>query len=168
MPVLRLKLKKPGLWWARWKISSCGSRHHPVCRGCKSGNRCIHGYRCLFRHADGNKETQSEVEKNKVLKDQFPILKEKKRPRLCISKLRSYEFYSTESWRVGIERFGGAHHEILGMHLEQKLNSEKKKAIWRHYPKRWTGDPRERNPGAPSFKKKYLTKPHDKQIVPAK
>ena len=33
---------------------------------------------------------------------------EKKSPRLCISGLRSNEFYSTESWRIGIERFGGA------------------------------------------------------------
>ena len=40
---------------ARWKRSSCDSRQHPVCRGYKSGNRCIHGYRCLHRPADGKK-----------------------------------------------------------------------------------------------------------------
>ena len=37
------------------KISSCDYRHLPVCRGYKSGNRCICGIRCLYRHADGEK-----------------------------------------------------------------------------------------------------------------
>ena len=37
-PVLRLELKKiPCLWLTRWKRSSCNYRHHPVCRGYKSG-----------------------------------------------------------------------------------------------------------------------------------
>ena len=40
--------------------------------------------------------------------------KKKKGPRLCISKIRSNEFYSTESWRIGIERFGGTHLKFLG------------------------------------------------------
>ena len=30
------------------KRSSRNCRHHPVCRGYKSGNRCIRGYRCLL------------------------------------------------------------------------------------------------------------------------
>ena len=38
----------------------------------------------------------------------------KKRQRLCISKLRSNEFYSSESWRIGIERFGGTHLKFSG------------------------------------------------------
>ena len=36
-PVLRLELKIPCLLRERWKISSCDYRHHPVCRGYKSG-----------------------------------------------------------------------------------------------------------------------------------
>ena len=32
---------------------------------------------------------------------------------LCISKLRSNEVYSTESWRSEIERFGGTHYQIF-------------------------------------------------------
>ena len=107
MPVLRLKLKNPGLWWARWKISSCGSRHHPVCRGCKSGNRCIHGYRCLFRHADGNKETQSEVEKNKGSQGSVPILKEKKRPRLCISNSDHMNSIPRKAEELGLNASAG-------------------------------------------------------------
>ena len=35
--------------------SSCNYWHRPACRGYKSGNRCICGVRCLFRHADGEK-----------------------------------------------------------------------------------------------------------------
>ena len=62
---------------------------------------------------------------------------EGKNPRLCISRLRSNEFYSMESWRIGIERFG-THHEILRMHLVQDRIRERKKQIWRQNPKRWT------------------------------
>ena len=58
-PALWLKLKITCLWWARWKISSCDYRHHPVCRGYKSGNRCIHGYRCPCRQADGKSATSA-------------------------------------------------------------------------------------------------------------
>ena len=54
-PVLGVELQIPSLLRARWKRSSCDSRQHPVCRGYKSGNRCIHGYRCLHRPADGKK-----------------------------------------------------------------------------------------------------------------
>ena len=54
-PVPRQKLKIPCLWLTRWKRSTCNYRHHPVCRGYKSGNRCICGIRCLYRHADGEK-----------------------------------------------------------------------------------------------------------------
>ena len=64
------------------------------------------------------------------------IMRREKGPRLYISKFRSNEFYSTESWRIGIERFGGTHHEILRMHLVRNWNSGKKRAIWRRCPKR--------------------------------
>ena len=44
------------MWGGNCKISSCDYRHPPVCRDCKSGNRCIHGNHCLFRHADGEEK----------------------------------------------------------------------------------------------------------------
>ena len=47
------------------------------------------------------------------------FMRNKKGPRLCISKFRPNELFSTDSWRIGIERFGGIHHEILRMHLVQ-------------------------------------------------
>ena len=65
---------------------------------------------------------------------------------------------------LGLQRFGGTHQKILRMHLVQNWIRERER-IWRHYPKRWTSWA---NPCAPSFEKKHLRKPHDKQIVPAK
>ena len=40
--------------------------------------------------------------------------------------LKTNEFYSTESLRIGIERFGRTHHEILEMHLVQNKIRERK------------------------------------------
>ena len=45
--------KTPHLWDARCRKSSCDYRHPSVCRNDKSGNRCIYGNNCLYRHADG-------------------------------------------------------------------------------------------------------------------
>ena len=53
------KAKFPCLLRARWTRSSRNYRHHPVCHGYKSRNRCICGYRCLFRHADGEKKSSA-------------------------------------------------------------------------------------------------------------
>ena len=130
--VLWLKLKIPGLWWARWKRSSCDYRHHPVC-GYKSGNRCIYGYRCYVdklmvrgNPARGRKE---------VAQGAVAILRRKKGAKLCI---RSNEFYSTGSWR-NWELNPLAEHTWNSQDASgTKQISEKKKAIWRHYPKRWT------------------------------
>ena len=109
-PVLRLKLKIPCLLRARWKISSCDYWHHPVSRGYKSGNRCIHGYRCLFRFDMLMvRRNPARGREKKLLKDQLQFWKKKKK-----KKLR-------------IERFGGTHHEILGMHLVQNWIRERKK-----------------------------------------
>ena len=47
------RAKIPCLRGARCRTSSCHYRHPPVCRNDKSGNRCIHGNNCLYRHAGG-------------------------------------------------------------------------------------------------------------------
>ena len=125
------------LWWAKCKRSSCDYRHPPVCRGYKSGNRCIYGHRCLFRHADGEKANPARGREKKVLKEQL-LFWGKKGPRLCISKLRSKEVSSAQSRRIGIERFGGTHHKILRTRVVRNSNSGKRRAISRRYPKRWT------------------------------
>ena len=83
----------PCLWGARCRTSSCDYRHPPVCRNHKSGNRCIHGNTCLYRHADGE-EKPSMKSKKESTQGAVAILK-KKGSRLCISRLRSSEFHST-------------------------------------------------------------------------
>ena len=76
------------------------------------------------------------------------ILKEKEeRPRLCVSRLGSNEFYSTERWRIGMERFGGTHQKILRMHLVQNWIRERKRQSGGIIQK---GEPHGRNPCAPS------------------
>ena len=67
-PATRAKI--PYLWEAKCKRSSCDYRHPPVCRNYQSGNGCIHGHRCLYRHAEGE-EKPSKKSKNRVLKEQF-------------------------------------------------------------------------------------------------
>ena len=64
------------------------------------------------------------------------ILKEKKGPRLSISKFRSKEVYSAESWANKIGRFGGTREKIFRTHLVRNSNWGKKRAISRRYPKR--------------------------------
>ena len=86
------------------------------------------------------KETSARVRKEEGTQGAGAIVRRKKRPRLCISRLRSNEFYSTESGRIGIERFGGTHHEILGMHLVRIIHLK--------------GEPHERNPCALSFEER--------------
>ena len=54
-----------------------GAESPPVCRGYKSGNRCIHGNNCLYRHADGE-EKPSKRSKSESTQEAVAILKEKK------------------------------------------------------------------------------------------
>ena len=64
------------------------------------------------------------------------ILKENKRPRLCISTPRSNDFFSAESLKNwDIERFGGTHHKFLEC-IWCETEFGKENAIWKHYPKR--------------------------------
>ena len=99
------------------------------------------------------KETSVRVRKEEGTQGAVAIMRKKKRPRLCIWRLRSNEFFSTESWRIGIERFGGTHHEILGMHLVRiKIRERKGQSEWIIQK----GEPHERNPCALSFEERTL------------
>ena len=121
---------------ARWKISSCDYRHHPVCRGSKSGNTCIHGYRCLCRQADGKSNLSA---RSKRRYSRISCYAEKKKNvQGCVSQnsdpmnsiLRKVE-------ELGLNASAG-HTWNSWDASGTTLNSGKKKAIWRHYPKRWT------------------------------
>ena len=74
---------------------------------------------------------------------------------MCISNFRSNEFCSSESWRIGIERFGGTHNEILRMHLVRSKIRERKRQSGGIIPK---SENHKRNPCAPSFEEQHLRK----------
>ena len=129
-----------------------------MCRDFKSGNRCIYGNYCLFRHADGE-EKPSKRSKRESTQGAVAILKQRS-PRLCISKFRSEEVYSTETWASQIERFGGTHHKILKTefgtqkgHLEAL--STKVTLISEILARQ-------------SLRKEHRRGPHDKKIAPAR
>ena len=107
----------------------------PICRNYKSGNGCIHGHRCLYRHADGE-EKPSKRSKKEGTQGAVAILKENK-VQGCVSHNSDPKksIYSTECWRIEIERFVGTHLKILRKHLVPNSKSGKKRAIWRSYPK---------------------------------
>ena len=72
----------------------------------------------------------------RVLQGAVANLRQKNGPRLCVSKFRSKEVYSAESWANEIGRFGGTHHKILRTHLVRNSNSGEKRAISGPYPKK--------------------------------
>ena len=74
----------------------------------------------------------------KVLKEQLLFWGGKKSPRLRISKLRSNEVYSPESWQTRLNASAGHTMKFLGCTWYETKIREGKRAIWRHYPKRRT------------------------------
>ena len=72
---------------------------------------------------------------------------------MCISKLRSNELYSSESWRIGIQRFGGTHQKFLGCIWYETKIRERKGQSGGSIQK---GEPHERNPCAPRFEEQPL------------
>ena len=73
--------------------------------------------------------------RKEVTQGAVAILRRKKGAKLCI---RSNEFYSTGSWRNWDLNPLAEHTWNSQDASGTKQISEKKKAIWRHYPKRWT------------------------------
>ena len=135
-----------------------------MCRGYKSGNRCIHGYRCLFRHADGERKPSARSRSRYSRFSCYSDRKTKKRPRLCISRLRSNEFCSAESWRIGIERFGGTHLKFSGC-TWYKIEFGKEKGNLEALSKKV--NLMSEILARPVSKNNNLRKLHDKQVVPA-
>ena len=144
-PVLRLKLKIPCLLRARWKISSCDYRHHPVCRGYKSGNRCIHGYRCLCRQADG-KSNLSAWSRRRYSRNSFYSEKKRSTVVYLTTQIQWILFFGQlKNWDWTLRRDTP---EILRMHLIQNWIRERKGNLEALSKK---GEPHERNPCAPSL-----------------
>ena len=107
-------------------------------------------------------QPQREVEK-KVLMER-PLFWKKKTSNVVL-KLSTNEFYSTEIWRIGFERFGGTHLKFSGCNLD-------KNEFWKE-----NGNLEALSEGVnfmseifarPGRRNNHLRKPHDKQIEPAK
>ena len=78
-----------------------------------SGNICICGYRCLFRHAHGERKpsVRSRTRYSKI----SCYSEREKNVQGCVSQNSDpMNFDSTKIWRIGIERFGGTHLKFFG------------------------------------------------------
>ena len=145
-PFLRLEFKIHCLRLTRWKRSSCNNRHHP---GVVVTILETDAFVAFVAYTDMLmvRSNLSAGSRKRGTQRKVAILR-RKRPRLCISKLRSKKVYSTESWRIGIERFGGKYLKFSGCtwykieFLERKGQSG---GIFQN------GEPHERNPCAPGF-----------------
>ena len=80
-----------------------------MCRDYKSGNKCIYGSNCLYRHADGE-EKPSKKSKKESTQGAVAFLKEKK------SKVVYLKIQVQRSLFCGKLSFGGTHQKILKMH----------------------------------------------------
>ena len=108
-----------------------------MCRGHKSGNRGIHDYRCLFRHADGERKpsasskirrySRSSCYSEGKITSKVVYLKTESQWILFYRKLKTWDWTLRRDTPKNYQDAPG-----------RKLNSGKKQAIWRHYPKRWT------------------------------
>ena len=157
-PATRAKI--PCLWRATCKRSSCDYRHPPVTHSYKSGNGCIYGHGCQYRHADGEKEpskrsnkksTQGAVavlRQNKVQgcvsQNSDPkksVLRKAGEVRLNASAGHTTKF-SGRTWyeiRIrdrqgpsrGVIQEGEPRNEHLRMPQDKKIVTAKQRGIWR-------------------------------------
>ena len=97
--------------------------------------------------------------RKRVLKEQ---LRRKRGPRLCISKFRSKEVYSAESWATRLNASAGHAIKFSGRTWYEVQIRERELPSRGVIPK---GEPHERNPCAPRFgdKKYTCSRPRTKQ-----
>ena len=157
------KAKNPLSVEGKMKKSSCDYRHHPVCRGYKSGNRCVHGYRCLCRQADGERKPSARSRKEGTQASVAILERKKKR---CVAQdsdrnnslLRNVEELGLTASAGHTRKFSGCIWCESGLGKE-KGNLEallKKVNFMSEILARLV------------LKNNHLRKPHGKQVVPAK
>ena len=119
----------------KMEISSCDYRHHPVCRGYKSGNVFVHGYRCLCPQADGKSNLSA---RSKIRYSRISCILKEKNVQGSVSQ-NSAPMNSILRRVVEMGSNASAGHTWNSRDAPgTKLNSGKKKTTWRNYPKRWT------------------------------
>ena len=121
-----------------------------MCRNYKSGNRCIHGNNCLYRHADGE-EKPSKRSKSESTQGAVAILKEKVQG--CVSQNSDpKKSVLSESWANEIERFGGTRYKNSHDAPGTKFKFGKEKGQPGGVIEK--EEPHERNPCAPKFEER--------------
>ena len=146
---------------AVWSSSSSSSRVSLIT---SSWNRCIHGYRCLYRRAEGEQKPQREVETRRY--SRISCYSENKTSKVVYLKSRIQWILfcgKLKNWDWTLLRDTP---EILRMHLVQDWTRKRQIQSGGIIPKRWTS-------WAKSLRAWFwgttiVSKPHDKQILPAK
>ena len=148
-PATRAKI--PCLWEeARCKRSSCEFRNPPVCRDYKSGNRCICGSNCLYRHA-GGEEKPSKQSKKESTQGAVAILKQKM-VQGCVSQNSGPK--KSILRKAGQTRYkASAGHTIkFSGRTWYEIQIRERKGTSRGVVQK--GEPHERNPCAPKFEER--------------
>ena len=165
-PVLRLELKKNlCMWLTRWKRSSCNYRHHPVCRGYKSGKQ-VHLWHSLPSFDMLTRSNLSAGSRKEGTQGTVAVVREKTKVQGCVSQdsdpvssiLRKDE-------ELGLNASAG-HTRSSQDASGTKLKFGKEKGNLEAWSQK--GEPHERNPSRPVLRNEHLRKPRDKQIVTAK
>ena len=125
-------VKIPCQWGARCGKSSCDYRHPPVCRNYKSGNRCIRGNNCLYRHAD-DVETPSKRSKCESTQGAVAILKE--------NKVQGCASQNSDPKKSILRKAGNTRLNASAGHARGVIQK---------------GEPHDRNPCAPTFGERAL------------
>ena len=122
---------------------------HP-CRDYKSGNRCIYGNHCLFRHADG-KEKPSKRSKRECTHGAVAILKQRK-VQGCVSQNSDpKKSISRKAGHVRLNTSSGHTIQFLGRSWYEIRIRERK---WPSRGVTHKGEPHERNPCARKFEER--------------
>ena len=110
-------------------------RHPPVCRGYKSGNRCIYGRQLpMYRHADGAKRPSARSRKEGT---QGAVAILKKKVQGCVSQnSEPKKCILRKAGQTRLNASAGHAIKFSGRTWYETKIRERKRAIWRLYPKR--------------------------------
>ena len=138
------------MWRAKCTRSSYDYRHPPVCHNDKSGNRCIYGKHCLFRHADGEEKPSKRSRKERSQRA-VAILRQKK-VQVCVSQ--NSEPKKSILRKAGQVRLNApAGHTIkFSGRTWYEIRIRERKGPSRGVIQK--GEPYERNPCAPRFEER--------------
>ena len=125
--------KIPCLWEGRRQdVKDCGVIFDilPCVVHYKSGNRCIYGNDCLYRHADGE-EKPSKKSKKESTQGAVAILRQQRVQGCASHKSDPKKSFLRKAGQTRLNASARTHHKILRTHVVRNSNSGKKRAISR-------------------------------------